>query len=88
MELLKAFVSACQNIKFSSVCIILLGLILFYSVKQRIVQSNMSEQEKKVQLQGNWKRQQRIMIKKSNEGGVMINGYKCRRTDSKEQLRR
>lgn len=54
MELLAAFVSACQNVKFSSVCIILLGLILFYSVKQRIVQSGMSKEEKKVQLQTNW----------------------------------
>lgn len=54
MELLTAFVSACQNVKFSSVCIILLGLILFYSVRQRVVQSDMSEKEKKIQLQGNW----------------------------------
>lgn len=54
MELLTAFVSACQNIKFSSVCIILLGVILFQSVRQRIAQSDMSEQEKKVQLQTNW----------------------------------
>ena len=54
MELLTAFVSACQNVKFSTVCIILLGLILFQSVRQRIAQSDMSEQEKKVQLQTNW----------------------------------
>ena len=54
MELLTAFISACQNVEFSSACIVLLGLILFHSVKQRIVQSGMSEEEKKVQLQGNW----------------------------------
>ena len=36
MELLTAFVSACQNVKFSSVCIVLLGVILFQSVRQRI----------------------------------------------------
>lgn len=54
MELLTAFVSACQNVKFSSVCIVLLGVILFQSVRQRIAQSDMSEEEKKVQLQTNW----------------------------------
>lgn len=54
MELLTAFVSACQNVKFSSVCIVLLGVILFQSVRQRIAQSGMSEEEKKVQLQTNW----------------------------------
>lgn len=54
MELLTAFISACQNVKFSSVCIVLLGVILFQSVRQRIAQSDMSEQEKKVQLQTNW----------------------------------
>lgn len=54
MELFTAFVSACQNVKFSSVCIVLLGVILFQSVRQRIAQSDMSEEEKKVQLQTNW----------------------------------
>lgn len=54
MELLTAFISACQNVKFSSVCIVLLGVILFQSVRQRIAQSDMSEEEKKVQLQTNW----------------------------------
>lgn len=54
MKLLTAFVSACQNVKFSSVCIVLLGVILFQSVRQRIAQSDMSEEKKKVQLQTNW----------------------------------
>lgn len=46
MELLTAFVSACQNVKFSSVCIVLLGVILFQSVRQRIAQSGMSVRRK------------------------------------------